>query len=530
MARQNDHDDATPVPTHVRPPLIDTLSFVWAVVPLLSIGVLTPLSIGFAAYRLKSRAVAVTAAGYLSLALGLLATREVRYWPSGDWRNELAWALWCAGPWFGGTLQGFLLRTRVFPARAISATTSAPSEPGRKPSMTSWNPWGTSASTTDAPVPEKPTKRILAGPTGMAVPLSYLWAVVPLLTIGFATFLVIGSAAVRLRSQKHGAAAAGYLVCLAILMIVSEPMSRFSNTGWQYQLMVWCWSLGPWWGGTFHAFMLRQAVFSRRPKPVPSPGPVTHALGSYRLVRRLGAGGQATVYLGLDPAGREVAVKVIHASLGFSPAEHETLQREIAAAQRVPPFATAPIVDFGIAGDRAYIISEYIPGPSLQDSVAQGGPLDTHALVRLAIATAAALHGIHSTGIVHRDFKPANVLLGPDGPRVIDFGIARILDRVTMTSGGIKGTPAYMSPEQVSGHVVGPPSDVFSWASTIFFAATGRLAFDGPTFAAVAHKICTRPPDVSIFPPALRALMMACFAPNPLARPTAAQLMLALSQ
>ncbi|MEV4802309.1 serine/threonine-protein kinase [Nonomuraea sp. NPDC049421] len=530
MVRQNDRGSAPPAPTHVRPPLLDTLSFVWVIVPLLSVGFLAPLSIGFAAYRLRSRLVAITAAGYLSLALGLVATRGIRDWPSGDWRNEFVWALWCAGPWLGGTLQGFLLRTRVFPARALSSPTADPSDTGQEPSMASWNPWGAPPSTADAPIPERPTKRVLAGPTGAAVPLSYIWAVIPLLTLGFTTSLVIGSAAVRLRSWKHGVAAAAYLVALGIFVITNEPMSKLPSTSWQYQLMLWSWSLGPWWGGTFHAFMLRQSVFRRRPAPAPTPSQVSDAIGSYRLVRRLGAGGQATVYLGVDPAGRQVAVKVIHPSLGFAPAEHEALRREIAAAQRVPPFATAPILDFGITSDHAYIVSEYIPGPSLQDSISQGGPLDTHALIRLAIATAAALRGIHNTGIVHRDFKPANVLLGPDGPRVIDFGIARVLDRVTMTSGGIKGTPAYMSPEQVSGQFVGPPSDVFSWASTMYFAATGRLAFDGPTFAAVAYQICTRPPDVRIFPPTLQMPMAACFDPNPQARPTAAQLMLALSQ
>jgi predicted Ser/Thr protein kinase len=530
MVRQNDHDSLPPEPTHGRPPLIDTLSFVWAIVPLLSIGVLAPLSIGFGAYRLRSRVVTLTAAGYLSLALGLVATRELRDWPSGDWRNELAWAVWCIGPWLGGTLQGFLLRTKVFPPKPLSSTTPDHSESGREPSMSSWNPWATPRSVTESPVPEKPTKQILAGPTGSAVPLSYLWAVIPLLTLGFATSLAIGAAAVRLRNWKQGVAAAVYLVCLAVFVILNEPISTLPSTAWQSQLVLWTWALGPWWGGTFHAFMLRQAVFRKRPKLAPPPNHPTEAVGPYRLVRRLGTGGQATVYLGLDPAGRQVAVKVIHASLGFAPVEHEALRREIAAAQRVPPFATAPILDFGITSDRAYIISEYVPGPSLQDFVAQGRPLDTHALIRLAIATAAALRGIHSTGIVHRDLKPGNVLLAPDGPRVIDFGIARILDRVTMTSGGIKGTPAYMSPEQVSGQVVGPPSDVFSWASTIYFAATGRLAFEGPTFAAVAHQIWTHRPDIRAFPRTLQEPMTACFNPDPRARPTAAQLMLAISQ
>ncbi|WP_433515287.1 serine/threonine-protein kinase [Nonomuraea sp. CA-143628] len=529
MARQNDHDHVPLEPTHVRPALIDTLSYAWVIVPLLSIGVLAPLSIGFAAFRLRSRLVAVTAAGYLSLALGLIATEGLRDWPSGDWRNELAWAAWCVGPWFGGTLQGFLLRSRVFPAKPLPLTTTHGTHSARK-SQISWDPWAIPPSAEALPIPDKPTQQILAGPAGLAVPFSYLWAVIPLLSLGLATSLAIGAAAVRLGSWRQGVAAAVYLVCLAAFIIVRDPMATMPDTAWQSQLVLWAWSLGPWWGGTFHAFMLRQAVFSRRPELTPPSDHPHDVIGPYRLVRRLGRGGQATVHLGLSPAGRQVAVKVLHSSLDFAPAEREALRREIAAAQRVPPFATAPILDFGIADDRAYIVSEYVPGPTLQDFVAHGRPLDAHALIRLAIGTAAALRGIHSTSIVHRDFKPSNVLLAPDGPRVIDFGIARILDRVTITSGEIKGTPAYMSPEQVSGQDVGPPSDVFSWASTMYFAATGRLAFDGPTFATVAHQICTRRPDITGLPRTLQGPMAACFNTDPRARPTTAQLMLAVTQ
>ncbi|MEU7890871.1 serine/threonine-protein kinase [Microbispora bryophytorum] len=156
--------------------------------------------------------------------------------------------------------------------------------------------------------------------------------------------------------------------------------------------------------------------------------------------------------------------------------------------------------------------------------------LDGDSITRLAISTAAALRGIHSTNIVHRDFKPANVLLAPDGPRVIDFGIAKALDNVTMTTGGFKGTPAYMSPEQVSGQSVGPPSDIFSWASTIYFAATGRLAFDGLTVYAVSHQILSHHPDVSVLPRPLQDAVAASFSKDPRNRPTPAQLMLAITQ
>ncbi|MEV4105975.1 serine/threonine-protein kinase [Nonomuraea sp. NPDC049649] len=162
-----------------------------------------------------------------------------------------------------------------------------------------------------------------------------------------------------------------------------------------------------------------------------------------------------------------------------------------------------------------------MPGRSLERKVAEDGPYDEGGLIRLAIATAAALNAIHSAGVVHRDFKPANVLLGPDGPRVIDFGIAKALDTAHLTIGGIKGTPAYMSPEQARAEPVGPPSDIFSWASTMYYAATGTLAFTD-----VLHH----QPHLDRVPAPLRPLMAACFNKDPSRRPTAEQLMTAIAR
>jgi eukaryotic-like serine/threonine-protein kinase len=252
-------------------------------------------------------------------------------------------------------------------------------------------------------------------------------------------------------------------------------------------------------------------------------------IGPYLPTRKIGEGGQGAVYLAHGPGGQPVAIKVLHNRIVGGAAECESFLREAALAQRVRPFATARVIDVGVLDGLAYIVSEYVPGPSLERLVRDEGPRGGDSLTRLAIGTAAALKGIHAAGIVHRDFKPANVLIGPDGPRVIDFGIARALDRVTMASGGLKGTLVYMSPEQISGDPAGPASDIFSWASTMLFGATGRHAFDGASHPHIYSLITKHHPDLSVLPAALRAPLAACLAKNLRDRPTAAEVMLAVT-
>src|SRR5690606_24734503 len=147
------------------------------------------------------------------------------------------------------------------------------------------------------------------------------------------------------------------------------------------------------------------------------------------------------------------------------------------------------VVEADLDGDTPYIASEYIDGRALRDIVETDGPLTGTALDRLAIGTATALTAIHHASIIHRDLKPDNVLIAADGPRVVDFGIARIIDSTgTITSRAV-GTPAYMAPEQISGGPVGPHTDVFSWGSTIIFAGTGQVAFAGDSIAVVLNRI-----------------------------------------
>ncbi|MBG0828675.1 PASTA domain-containing protein [Planomonospora sp. ID67723] len=250
-------------------------------------------------------------------------------------------------------------------------------------------------------------------------------------------------------------------------------------------------------------------------------------LGDYELVGRLGEGGQGVVYLGMHPAtGPEpYAVKLLHGSVGQ---EREAFLREVELAKQVARFCTAQVVGAGLADDRPYIVSEYVDGPSLHREVAVGGPRAGGGLERLAIGTATALAAIHRAGIVHRDLKPQNVLLGPDGPRVIDFGLARALDAAATQTGRGAGTPAYMAPEQVEGAAIDPAADVFSWGATMCFAANGQAPFGQDSIAAVLRRILTAPPELGRLDGWLGALVAECLSKSPADRPTSRELLLAL--
>ncbi|TYK50592.1 serine/threonine-protein kinase [Actinomadura decatromicini] len=251
-------------------------------------------------------------------------------------------------------------------------------------------------------------------------------------------------------------------------------------------------------------------------------------IGGYRLVGVLGEGGQGSVYLGEAADGRRVAVKVLHGRFDGDGKALERFVREVEAARRVAQFCTARVLEVATAGGIPYIVSEYVPGESLRDLVARDGPRDAGAVERLAVGTASALSAIHQAGIMHRDFKPHNVLMGPDGPRVIDFGIARALDTVATDASGVIGTPAYMSPEQITGGRIGFPTDLFSWALTMVYAATGRHAFGDDTMHVMMWRIVNDEPDLSGIPERLEVLISAALAKDPSRRPTATEVLLSL--
>jgi len=250
-------------------------------------------------------------------------------------------------------------------------------------------------------------------------------------------------------------------------------------------------------------------------------------LGRFELLGRLGEGGQGVVYLGrgTNPGEERVAVKVLRSTV--DPQVLERLARELDAIHQVQPFVTAGVIEASVEGDRRFVVSEFIDGPSLQERVDARGPLAEGDLQRLAVGTATALTAIHGAGVVHRDFKPANVLLGPDGPRVVDFGIARLTDASTITSGLI-GTPSYVAPEQLAGARPTSAVDIFAWAVTIIYAATGRLAFGADSVPAVMHRIMYEEPDVSGLPLSLRTVVLECLDKDPGRRPSARDLLLRL--
>ncbi|MEU0565010.1 serine/threonine-protein kinase [Nonomuraea sp. NPDC005983] len=245
-------------------------------------------------------------------------------------------------------------------------------------------------------------------------------------------------------------------------------------------------------------------------------------IDGYWLAGRLGSGGQGVVYDAYDGEGHRVAIKVLHSS---EEKMRDQLAKEAAVTQRVASFCTARVLAVQTDARKPYIVSEYVAGPSLRAAQRIFIGDDLH---RLGTAIATALTTIHDAGVTHRDLKPDNVLLSPDGPRVIDFGIARTQDMSLTATGLVTGTPTYMAPEVFTGQRADTKADVFAWGAIMVFAATGEDPFKADNLGGVMHRVLSVHPDLSTMPRNLRPLVEAALEKDPATRPSARDLLLAL--
>ena len=272
-------------------------------------------------------------------------------------------------------------------------------------------------------------------------------------------------------------------------------------------------------------------VLPKHPQLQPLLRADPESVGPYALLSRLGAGSMGRVYLGRSASGRLVAVKTIRVEYAEEPDFRARFAREVAAARRVSGVFTAA----GVAADPdaagPWLATAYVPAPSLARLVAACGPMPVPTVRWLAAGCAEALDSIHSAGLVHRDLKPSNVLVSQDGPRVIDFGVARAVERAQLTATrGSLGTPAYMAPEQARDtRQASPASDVFSLGSTLAYAATGHPPYRGETVTDVLMRLATEPPDLTGLPPDLAGVVTGCLEPEPANRPTPAALLAAFA-
>jgi WD40 repeat protein len=251
-------------------------------------------------------------------------------------------------------------------------------------------------------------------------------------------------------------------------------------------------------------------------------------VGRYRLEAKLGEGGMGRVYLGRTPAGRAVAIKLIRGEFAADWAFRKRFEQEVATAKRVQGLYTVPVVDADVRASEPWLATAYVPGPPLDYVLTEHGPLSTEATLMLIAGVAEALQSVHDTGVVHRDLKPSNVILTAEGPKVIDFGIARAADVTSVTGAGVvPGTPAYMAPEYIRGDRATPETDIFALGVIASYAATGRSAFGGGSGDVVMHRILAQEPDLSDCPEAVRAIASACLRKEPNQRPTPEAVILA---
>ncbi|MBM9509815.1 serine/threonine-protein kinase [Actinacidiphila acididurans] len=254
-------------------------------------------------------------------------------------------------------------------------------------------------------------------------------------------------------------------------------------------------------------------------------------VGAFRLHRRLGAGGMGVVYLGADKRGQRVALKVIRPELAEDQEFRSRFAREVSAARRIRGGCTARLVAADLEAERPWFATQYVPGPSLHDKVAEHGGLPAAEVATIGAALAEGLVAVHEAGVVHRDLKPSNILLSPKGPRIIDFGIAWATGASTLTHVGTAvGSPGFLAPEQVRGAAVTPATDVFAFGATLAYAATADSPFGQGSSEVMLYRVVHEEPDLGAVPDSLAPLIYQCLAKDPENRPSTVQLSERLSE
>ncbi|MFJ5710505.1 serine/threonine-protein kinase [Streptomyces sp. NPDC093105] len=254
-------------------------------------------------------------------------------------------------------------------------------------------------------------------------------------------------------------------------------------------------------------------------------------VGAFRLHRRLGAGGMGVVYLGSDRRGQRVALKVIRPDLAEDQEFRSRFAREVSAARRIRGGCTARLVAADLEAERPWFATQYVPGPSLHDRVAEEGPLRAADVASIGAALSEGLVAVHEAGVVHRDLKPSNILLSPKGPRIIDFGIAWATGASTLTHVGTAvGSPGFLAPEQVRGAAVTPATDVFSLGATLAYASMGDSPFGHGSSEVMLYRVVHEEAQLQGVPDALAPLIRACLAKDPEDRPSTLQLSMRLKE
>ncbi|MFJ3514180.1 serine/threonine-protein kinase [Streptomyces sp. NPDC090131] len=251
-------------------------------------------------------------------------------------------------------------------------------------------------------------------------------------------------------------------------------------------------------------------------------------ISGYRLLAKIGEGGMGSVYLSRTRGNQPVALKVIRREFAQEQDFRVRFEREVQAARRVQGYHIVPVLDHDTSGEQPWLATAFVPGLALDDALATHGPLPLPAMFQLIGCTAQALHSVHAASVVHRDLKPSNILLGSNGPWVIDFGIARATDTTQLTrSGGFIGTPQYMSPEHALGRTVTPATDVFALGLIAAVVATGRHPYGDGAGLSIAAAIANTPqqaPDLTGYPEPLRQLLERCLHADAEQRPRPAEL------